>query len=94
MGNPIISWLSNNCYIQALTTNGNNTITFCANNTVTDAQISCDPGTSGVTNTGNLNFYCQEAFFNCKISAGYAAYNRCFDTMYTQSKYDHRWCNS
>ena len=58
MGNPIISWLSNNCYIQALTTNGNNTITFCANNTVTDAQISSDPGTSGVTNTGNLNFYC------------------------------------
>ena len=58
-GNPIVSWTSNNCYIQCLSTTGNNWIQFHANSTVTDAQILCTAGTSGTANVGNynLNFY-------------------------------------
>ena len=39
MGNPIVSWTSNNCYIQCLSTTGNNWLTFCANNTVSDGTV-------------------------------------------------------
>ena len=75
MGNPIISWTSNNCYIQCLSATSNNWIQFYANNTATVAQILCTAGTSGVGNTGNLNFYCTEAIFNSIISSGYAQMN-------------------
>ena len=81
MGNPILSWTSNNCYIQALSTTGSNWLTFHANNTTTDAQILCTAGVSGTPNVGNLNFYCNEAVFNCGISAGYAGYNKLSTSM-------------
>ena len=89
MGNPIVSWASKYCYIQCLSTTGNNWLTFRANNTITDGTILCTPGTSGVGNSGTLSFYCNEAVFNSAISAGYAAYNKLLTSM---PGYDtHRW---
>ena len=67
MGNPIVSYANANCYIQCLSATGNNWIQFHANNTTTDAQILCTAGTSGGSNTGNLNFYSAYAIFNCPI---------------------------
>ena len=90
MGNPIISWTSNNCYIQALSTTGNNWIQFRAYNTTTDAQILCTAGSYGTPNVGNLNFYCNEAVFNCGIAAGYAGYNKLVTSM-PYSNDCHRW---
>ena len=78
-----------NCFTQCLSSLGYNWIHFHANNTVTDAQILCTAGTSGTSNVGNLNFYCNEAVFNCGIAAGYAAYNKLATSM---PGYDtHRW---
>ena len=55
MGNPIVSWTSNNCYIQCLLTTGNNWIQFCTNNITTDAKVLCTAGKSGTPNVSNLN---------------------------------------
>ena len=68
MGNPIVSYANSNCYIQCLSATGNNWIEFHANNTTTDAQILCTAGTSGSSNTGNLNFYCANSVFNCPLT--------------------------
>ena len=90
IGNPIISYTNANCYIQALSATGNNWIQFRAFNTTTDAQILCTAGSYGTPNNGNLNFYCNEAVFNCGISSGYAGYNKLVASM-PYSNDCHRW---
>ena len=58
MGNPILSYTSCNCFIQGLSTTDTNSITFRAYNKVTDAHIVCSQGSSGVANSGTLEFDC------------------------------------
>jgi len=82
-GNPIVSYANGNCFIHCVSSPGYNWIQFNANNTEIDAQIECTAGTYGTAYSGNLNFYCSNANFNCtSLAVGTA-------TVATQS-----WVNS
>ena len=65
--NATFAYVSPSCYIGLNSQLGNNWLSFYANNTVADAQITCNNGTSGAINTGVLNYNASAHVFTGKI---------------------------
>ena len=67
--NTTFAYVSSSCYIGLNSQLGNNWLSFYANNTVADAQINCNNGTTDVINSGVLNYNAAKHVFNGKIQA-------------------------